>query len=100
MKNTYSFLVDNVKLTLLPSPRDRPKPSKGTDPTLFAKQEFIKEMSDSVQVYVLYGKECNSMKEVPEIAKELVEEFFDVFPEELPKELPPLHDIQHQIDTI
>jgi hypothetical protein len=36
-KNTYSILVDNVKLTLLPNLRDGPKPLKGAGQTLLAK---------------------------------------------------------------
>jgi hypothetical protein len=36
-KNTYSFLVDNVKLTLLPKSGDGPKPLKGAGKTLLAK---------------------------------------------------------------
>ncbi|XP_059436596.1 uncharacterized protein LOC132169599 [Corylus avellana] len=100
-KNTYSFLVDNVKLTLLPNLGDKPKPSKGAGQNVLAKREFIKEMCDSNQVYVLVGKECTpTEEEVSEAIKGLVEEFSDVFPEELPKELPPLRDIQHQIDLV
>jgi hypothetical protein len=49
-KNTYSFLVDNVKLTLLPNTRDVPKPPKEVGQTLLAKQEFIREMFDADQV--------------------------------------------------
>jgi hypothetical protein len=36
-KNTYNFLVDNVKLTLLPNPRDVTKPPKEVGQTLLAK---------------------------------------------------------------
>jgi hypothetical protein len=79
-KNTYSFLVDNVKLTLLPNPGDVTKPTKEVGQTLLAKREFIREMLDADQVYLLYGKECSPMKIVPEAVMGLLEEFADVFP--------------------
>jgi hypothetical protein len=99
-KNTYSFFVDNVKLTLLPNPGDVTKPPKEVGQTLLAKREFIREMLDADQVYLLYGKECSPMKIVLEVVTGLLEEFADVFTKELPLELPPLHDIQHQIDLV
>jgi hypothetical protein len=46
-KNTYSFLVDNVKLTLLPNPGDIHKPPKEVSQILLAKREFIREMPDT-----------------------------------------------------
>ncbi|XP_059431467.1 uncharacterized protein LOC132164970 [Corylus avellana] len=99
-KNTYSFLVDNVKLTLLPNPKEDSKPSKGARQTLLAKHEFIKQMLDSDCMYLLYGKECNSTEVVSEVLKGLLEEFSDVFRVELPEDLPPLHDLQRQIDLV
>jgi hypothetical protein len=99
-KNTYSFLVDNVKLTLLPNPGDVTKPPKEVGQTLLAKREFIREMLDADQVYLLYGKECSAMKIVLEVVTGLLKEFVDVFPKDLPEELPPLRDIQHQINLV
>jgi hypothetical protein len=99
-KNTYSFLVDNVKLTLLPNPGDVTKPPKNVGQTLLAKREFIREMLDADQIYLLYGKECSPMKIVLEAITGLLEEFADVFPKDLLEELPPLRDIQHQIDLV
>jgi hypothetical protein len=92
--------VDNVKLTLLPNPGDVTKPPKKVGQTLLAKREFIREMLDADQVYLLYGKECSPMKIVLEAVTGLLEEFADVFPKDLPEELPPLRDIQHQIDLV
>jgi hypothetical protein len=99
-KNTYSFLVDNVKLTLLPNQGDITKPPKEVGQTLLAKREFIREMLDTDQVYLLYGKECSLMKIVPEAVMGLLEEFAYVLPKDLPEELPPLRDIQYQIDLV
>jgi hypothetical protein len=99
-KNTYSFLLDNVKLTLLPNSGDVPKPPKEVGQTLLAKREFIREMLDADQVYLLYSKECSPMEIVPEAVTSLLEEFANVFPKDLLEELLPLCDIQHQIDLV
>jgi hypothetical protein len=89
-----------MKLTLLPNPGDVPKPPKEVGQTLLAKREFIREMLDADQVYLLYSKECSLMEIVPKAITGLLEEFADVFPKDLPKELPPLRDIQHQINLV
>ena len=99
-KNTYNFLVDNVKLTLLANPGDVHKPPKEVGQTLLAKQEFIREIPDTDQVSPLYGKEGNPTEIVPEAITGFLEEFADVFPKDLPEKLPPHHDIQHQIDLV
>jgi hypothetical protein len=77
-KNTYSFLVDNVKLTLLPNLGDVPNPPKEVGQTLLAKREFIREMLDADQVYLLFSKECSPMEIVQEAVTGLLEEFADV----------------------
>ena len=79
-KNTYSFLVDNVKLTLLPNLGDVPKPPKEVGQILLMKREFIREVLEADQVYLFYGKECNPMEIVPKAVMGLLEEFTDVFP--------------------
>lgn len=99
-KNTYSFLVDNMKITLLRNPGDGPKPLKGLGQILLAQQEFIKEILDSNCVYLLYGRESNTTKLVPELVIELLEEFADMFSAKLLEELPRLCDIQYQIDLV
>jgi phage tail protein X len=68
--------------------------------TLLAKREFIREILDADQVYLLYGKKCSLMEIVLEAVTGSLEEFVDVFPKVLLEELPPLHDIQHQIDSV
>jgi hypothetical protein len=99
-KNTYSLLVDNVKITLLPNPGDVYKPLKVVGHTFLSKREFISEMPNTDQVSLLYDKECNPTKIVPEAVTGFLEEFADVFPEDRPEEQPPLDDIQHQIDLV
>jgi hypothetical protein len=99
-KNTYSFLVDNVKVTLLPNPKDVHNSPKEVGQTLLAKREFIREMPNIDQVSPFYGKECNPTEIVPEVVTGFLEEFTDVFPKDLSEELLPLHDIQHQINLV
>jgi hypothetical protein len=91
-----------VKITLLPSLGNSPKPTKGAGhpQSLLTQREFITEMLASKVVYVLVSKDNCKGEEVPVEAKGLMEEFADVFPAELPDELPPLRDIQHQIDLV
>jgi hypothetical protein len=101
-KNTYSFMIGIVKITLLRSLGNGPKSTKdvGHSQSLLVKREFIAEMLSSKVVYLLLNKESSKGEESPKEAKGLVEEFEDVFPGKLPDELPPLPDIQHQIDLV
>jgi hypothetical protein len=73
-KNTYSFMISNVKITLLLSLGNNPKPTKGAghSQSLLAKREFITEMLASKVVYLLLSKESCKGEELPEEAKGLV----------------------------
>ena len=95
-------MIGKVKITLLPSLGNCPKPTKGAghSQSLLTQREFITEMLASKVLYVLVGKDNCKGEEVPVEAKGLIEEFADVFLVELPDELPPLCDIQHQIDLV
>jgi hypothetical protein len=95
--NTYSFMVDNMKLVLLSSLGNEPKPAKGAShsQSLLTKRKFIMKMLTTKVVYVLLGKEDSNIEVVPEEAKGLVEEFAGVFLAELLEERPPFRDIQH-----
>ncbi|GJS97413.1 putative reverse transcriptase domain-containing protein [Tanacetum coccineum] len=85
--NTYNFLFDGVKITLMPNkPKELVKKPTGTLLTL------------GIDVFVLIGKEVAKASKIPEAIIPLLEEFTDVFPDELLDGLPPLHDIQHHID--
>ncbi|GJS65037.1 putative nucleotidyltransferase, ribonuclease H [Tanacetum coccineum] len=94
--NTYSFLFNGVKITLMPNkPKELVNKATGTLLTLSQFQDEL-EMGDDV--FVLIGKEVAKDSEIPEAMIPLLEEFSDVFPDELPDGLPPLRDIQHHID--
>jgi hypothetical protein len=101
-KNTYSFMFNRVRITLLPNGGNSSKPTKGAghSQSLLTRREFITEMLASKVVYVLVCKDSRKGDKVPEGVKGLIREFADVFPIELPDELPPLQDIQHQIDLV
>lgn len=63
-KNMYSFMSNNVKIKLLPSKENEPKPSKGNGKNLLTRKEFVDEMLTFVVVFVLLGKESNRGREV------------------------------------
>ena len=91
-KNTYSFMIGNVKRILLPNVGNYLRPTKeaGHSQSLLAKREFIAEMLSSKVVYLLLNKESSKEEELPEEAKRMMKEFVDVFLGELLDELPPL----------
>ncbi|KAI3700067.1 hypothetical protein L2E82_44682 [Cichorium intybus] len=94
--NTYSFLFDGVKITLVPSkPKELVTKPSGTLLTL---TRFESDLNVADDVFVLIGKEVTEGVVIPDAMVPLLEEFADVFPSELPDGLPPLSDIQHHID--
>ncbi|GKC76864.1 putative nucleotidyltransferase, ribonuclease H [Tanacetum coccineum] len=94
--NTYSFLFDGVKITLMPNkPKELVNKPTGNLLTL---SQFQDELQMGDDVFVLIGKEVAKDSEILEAMIPLLEEFSDVFPNELPDGLPPLRDIQHHID--
>ena len=67
-KNTYSFMIGIVKITLLPSVGNGPKSTKdvGHSQSLLVKWEFIAEMLSSKVVYLLLNNESTKEEELPE----------------------------------
>ncbi|GJS51826.1 putative reverse transcriptase domain-containing protein [Tanacetum coccineum] len=95
--NTYSFLFDGVKITLMPNkPKELVNKPTGNLLTLSQFQDDFARCGDDV--FVLIGKEVAKDSEIPKAMIPLLKEFSDVFPDELPDGLPPLRDIQHHID--
>src|SRR5574338_468041 len=90
-------MFKGAKIILVPKKRSQEE-SKSEEieelKTLLTLKEFVKEVEEEPEVFLLIGHE--SSEEVEPVLKE----FDDVFPEELPTELPPLRDIQHQIDLV
>ena len=91
-KNTYSFIKDGVKITLVPCRReDKPKSSTGEGSSYPSKSQFFQVMDQSPDVFALVLLEENEEQEdIPPILKPLLEEFQDVVPDEIPSELPPM----------
>ncbi|XP_021980230.1 uncharacterized protein LOC110876366 [Helianthus annuus] len=86
--NTYSFLFDGVKITLVPSkPKQLTTKHSGTLLTL---SQFQDELEEADNVFILIGKPVPEEVKIPECTVPLFEEFVDVFPDDLPAKLPPL----------
>ena len=101
--NCYSFMFNGTRITLVPKKRQQSE-SKLEEieelKTLSSLKEFIEEVEDGPEVFLLIGRGSSETVKIPEEVKPVLKEYEDVFPNELPKELPPLRDIQHQIDLV
>ncbi|GKE22115.1 putative nucleotidyltransferase, ribonuclease H [Tanacetum coccineum] len=94
--NTYSFLFDGVKITLMPNkPKELVHKPTGT---LLILSQFQDELEMGDDVFLLIGKEVDKDRKFPEAMIPLLEEFSNVFPDKLSDGLPPLRGIQHHID--
>ncbi|GJU37887.1 putative nucleotidyltransferase, ribonuclease H [Tanacetum coccineum] len=94
--NTYSFLFDGVKITLMPNkPKELVNKPTGNLLTLSQFQDELQMVDDA---FVLIGKEVAPDSKIPEARFHLHKEFCGVFPNELPDRSPPLCDIQRHID--
>lgn len=112
-RNIYSFVFENLKIVLLPSPPAPPSSVTvpplvevsrlASAPVLFCScLEFEQKLRDAGCVWALVASSrtvAQGDKLQPCFA-DLLADFVDVFLAELPKDLPPLHDIQHQIDLV
>ncbi|GAA0167707.1 hypothetical protein LIER_22579 [Lithospermum erythrorhizon] len=101
-RNTYSFMMNNTKIILIPSKDVSPKPPlTPSRKNLLARNEFMSEALENGVIYILIVKESVTEHDgIPERVRPLLEEYLDVFPKELLEELPPMRNIQHQIDLI
>ncbi|XP_072971838.1 uncharacterized protein, partial [Typha angustifolia] len=105
-KNTYTFIKDNVQVTLHPqrnAPYPRKQETKSHDNKtmmILEKNKFQHDMIESPVVYALMSKEIKETSNIPLKIQPLLSEFSDLTPDELPNGLPPLCEIQHRIDLI
>ncbi|XP_024164048.1 uncharacterized protein LOC112171037 [Rosa chinensis] len=100
-KNTYSFMFNNIKITLVPTREQGLKPQGKNVTNLLSMNKFVEEVKETGMMYLLLGRYSEEEEaSVPEPVQEVLKKFQDVFPEEMPTRLPPARDIQHQIDLI
>lgn len=107
--NTYSFLFQGRRITLLPSPEPglalpNEKQNQTTKPGLLivSKSQFEKDLQVPRPLFALVAIEAaqKPVLPIPLAFSSILSEFKDMFPDELPAGLPPLRDIQHHIDLI
>lgn len=100
-KNTYSFMFNNIKITLVLAREQGPKPQGKNVTNLLSMSKLVEEVKETGMMYLLLGRECKEEEaHVLELVQEVLKEYEDVFPEEIPTGLPPVRDIQYQIDLI
>ena len=80
--NSYSFVFEGTQITLVPKKREQSesKPEKKMDSTsLLSLKEFVEEVEDSGELYMLIGFESSTDLEIPVEVKPVLKEFEDVF---------------------
>ncbi|XP_060190694.1 uncharacterized protein LOC132619952 [Lycium barbarum] len=101
--NTYSFIVDGLKINLKPlHPREFNKKTKPMGDALLTRSQVVGHINKEEPLYIAVAIEDSQQKdkELDARAKKLLTKFDDVISEDVPLELPPMHDIQHQIDLV
>lgn len=107
--NTYLFMFQGRKITLLPSPDadNIPHDTKQQNATqqnllIISKSQFEEELRESCPLYALVAIDATPSQTVviPPAFTTVIKEFQDLFPDELPAGLPPLRDIHHHIDLV
>ncbi|XP_039120519.1 uncharacterized protein LOC120256922 [Dioscorea cayenensis subsp. rotundata] len=97
--NVIEFIKDRVRYTLCPLIGESER--KHSAVSLCSAKEFQQETKQATFVLAMVSRGfLNTVNEVPQSLRSLLEEFQDLMPEELPTGLPPLRDIQHHIDLI
>lgn len=99
--NTYTFMIDDRKYVLKPSPSES-QPSLANPVILLQRSPFESALRDEGFVIILVTKPSSSdhLLKIPNAFANIVHQFEDVFPNDLPEGLPPLCDIQHRIDLV
>ena len=79
--NSYSFMFEGTKIILVPKKRQQGESKSEEIEELKTLKEFVGEVEESPEVFLLIGHEATESVEVPEGVKPVLEEFRDVFPE-------------------
>ena len=85
-------MFKGTQITLVPKKREQSesKAEKKVESTsILSTREFVEEVKDSAELFMLIGYETSEDVEIPAEVRPVLNEFEDVFPAELPKELPP-----------
>lgn len=61
-KNTYSFVFNNIKIILVPTRKQTPKPQGKNVTNLLSMGKFVEAARETGQIYLLLGKETNEGK--------------------------------------
>ncbi|XP_075658763.1 uncharacterized protein LOC142628579 [Castanea sativa] len=95
-KNTYSFEIDGVKITLAPLGMIHvPKPSLREGINLLTRSEVGRALIECGEGFSIMVREEKDPMDIPPISVPFLEEFGDVIPNEIPFSLPPMRDMQH-----
>ena len=99
--NTYSFIHNGTKITLVPMGGQKPREAQAASKALLVVPDLVKEDLEEREVHAVIVKGSGPQPtSLPAELKPLIEEFRAVLSDELPDSFPPARDIQHQIDLI
>ena len=76
--NSYSFMFEGTKIILVPKKRqqvERKSEEIEELKTLLTLKEFVEEIEESPEVFLLIGREVKDESEIPEEVKPVLEEF-------------------------
>jgi Reverse transcriptase (RNA-dependent DNA polymerase)/RNase H-like domain found in reverse transcriptase len=102
-KNTYSFELNDVKITLSPSRMEmKSKPALNDSNFILSKSEFAEIFEESKIAFALVVKEVKGDRSTLILGPvvPLLEQFQNLVPDEIPAGLPPMRSVQHCIDFV
>ena len=100
-KNTYSFEMDGVKITLAPLRMIHvPKPSLGEGSNLLTITEVERALIECGEGFAIMVREEKDPTNIPHLLIPFLEEVGDVIPDKIPFDLSPMRDMQHYIDLV
>ena len=100
-KNTYSFELDGIKITLVPLRMTHvPKPSLGEGSNLLTRTEVERALTECGEGFAIVVREKKDQANIPPLLILFLKEFGDVIPDEIPFGLLPIRDMQHCINLV